>query len=660
MGTSLSGLTPATTFDGLLKTSDNEPLDGTLKAISTGDGTDTMLELSTTALQIGGATGMYWDNTNGRLGIGTNAPSVPFEVYGNVRFRNALNVNDNIYNSASGIVNINSLAYFNGITDKVGIGENTPTSSLHIKGSGTTSATTSLLVQNSAGTNVFKVVDDNTMFYHTHKFRSAGGYLYIDGEANANRSLRIGQNFTASSYDGHIFKTFDGTSYSEAMRITGANDQFVGIGETTPTARLQVKGSGNDNTTTSLLVQNSDGDDLLSVDDNGTIDFGLPNATQSLRIANIGSSTIAFSGPSNLTMYATTLRLAASVNTAYVGSQNFNIGADSNLGARLGVKGSGTTSATTSLLVQNSAGTSAFEVKDNLDTHAYGGLYSSIIRVNYINTHNNGYSVMRTHLGDGNASFFQSVAVGQTTTPTARLQVIGSGNDATTTALLVQNSDAEELLKIDDQGVLSVTGHENGKITLEGTGGTSVITGNRNFTLASNFGGYIRLSPSGAAGVGVGVAPTSRLHIQGSGTTSATTALLVQNSAGTGLFGVTDDGSVSIQSFKQLSASSSNYGIILEGTTSMQFKSWAKDFRFFTQNGIVAEIKNDGSTIIGGNTPDASAKLQVDSTTKGFLPPRMTTTERDAISTPAAGLMVYNTTTNKAQCYNGSTWNDLF
>ena len=53
MGTSLSGLTPATTFDGLLKTSDNEPLDGTLKAISTGDGTDTMLQLSTTALQ-------YW------------------------------------------------------------------------------------------------------------------------------------------------------------------------------------------------------------------------------------------------------------------------------------------------------------------------------------------------------------------------------------------------------------------------------------------------------------------------------------------------------------------------------------------------------------------------------------------------------------------------
>ena len=54
MGTSLSGLTPATTFDGLLKTSDNEPLDGTLKTISDGSGVDSILQLSNSALSIGG------------------------------------------------------------------------------------------------------------------------------------------------------------------------------------------------------------------------------------------------------------------------------------------------------------------------------------------------------------------------------------------------------------------------------------------------------------------------------------------------------------------------------------------------------------------------------------------------------------------------------
>jgi hypothetical protein len=49
---------------------------------------------------------------------------------------------------------------------------------------------------------------------------------------------------------------------------------------------------------------------------------------------------------------------------------------------------------------------------------------------------------------------------------------------------------------------------------------------------------------------------------------------------------------------------------------------------------------------IGTTTPAASALLDVSSTTKGILPPRMTTTQRDAIASPAAGLIIFNTTTN--------------
>ena len=51
-------------------------------------------------------------------------------------------------------------------------------------------------------------------------------------------------------------------------------------------------------------------------------------------------------------------------------------------------------------------------------------------------------------------------------------------------------------------------------------------------------------------------------------------------------------------------------------------------------------------TGIGTATPDPSAQLEVSSTTKGFLPPRMTTAQRDAIIDPADGLIIYNTTTN--------------
>lgn len=55
-------------------------------------------------------------------------------------------------------------------------------------------------------------------------------------------------------------------------------------------------------------------------------------------------------------------------------------------------------------------------------------------------------------------------------------------------------------------------------------------------------------------------------------------------------------------------------------------------------------------------TPNSSSILELRSTTLGFLPPRMTTTERDAIGSPAAGLIIYNTTTNLLNFYNGSLW----
>jgi hypothetical protein len=54
---------------------------------------------------------------------------------------------------------------------------------------------------------------------------------------------------------------------------------------------------------------------------------------------------------------------------------------------------------------------------------------------------------------------------------------------------------------------------------------------------------------------------------------------------------------------------------------------------------------------VGVVSPNAKAKLQVDSTTQGFLPPRMTTAQRDAITSVPAGLMIYNTDTNKLNVF---------
>jgi hypothetical protein len=55
----------------------------------------------------------------------------------------------------------------------------------------------------------------------------------------------------------------------------------------------------------------------------------------------------------------------------------------------------------------------------------------------------------------------------------------------------------------------------------------------------------------------------------------------------------------------------------------------------------------------------ASAILQVDSTTKGFLPPRMDTTQRNAIISPAKGLILFDTDVNKLFVFSGATWEEI-
>lgn len=61
-------------------------------------------------------------------------------------------------------------------------------------------------------------------------------------------------------------------------------------------------------------------------------------------------------------------------------------------------------------------------------------------------------------------------------------------------------------------------------------------------------------------------------------------------------------------------------------------------------------------TVGVGGAAAASALLTVTSTTKGFLPPRMTAAQRDAIASPAAGLVVYNTDTNKLNVRVAAAW----
>jgi len=659
MGTSLSGLTPATTFDGLLKVGDNDPLTAELKAISTGDGTDTILQLSTTALQISGdttieTTGTWVNGFNSNLRLESDAPSMQFkDTGGTPGFMIGVSGGSTIFyqSSSADFSSTNAVGRIFSGRWSFGVGTDLG-ASVGIKGSGASALTTSLLVQNSAGTQALKVTDNGAVAI-------SNDGIVINGQSiSRTGSTKIQLGTAQLDYQvqiAHIFKTYNGTSYAEVMRITGNSpEQFVGIGETTPTARLHVKGSGNDNTTISLLVQNSDGNQLIRVRDDAQIQLGQ-------------SSNFTIDGVTTYNRYGLVVGSTSSVANT-----------------RMFVKGSGTTSATTSLLVENSEGTELLKVTDDgnirLGTIADNNvqLYFQEPRIGggIIFGESNGVVHGRISLDRGsgemrigatNSTYFptfyssgaeamridtsQRVGIGETT-PTARLHVKGSGNDNTTTSLLVQNSDGTDMLEVDDSGNVGIGSPNPLSATLH-ISSQSYFNNTTALRIQNSIGNNLfRVRGDGTTDIvnnkyifnQSGVS-TGGAIFKGSGATSATTALLVQNSAGSELLKVRDDGVMSmLTSFIDDLRVNNDFRV---GNSNFRASNANSYFQSQYINNVFGGVSTDG---------DASALVTMKSTTQGFLPPRMRTGEKNAITSPAPGLMVYDTDANQMSYWNGGAW----
>jgi len=79
---------------------------------------------------------------------------------------------------------------------------------------------------------------------------------------------------------------------------------------------------------------------------------------------------------------------------------------------------------------------------------------------------------------------------------------------------------------------------------------------------------------------------------------------------------------------------------------------------FFTSGSEKVRIDTSGNVGIGA-TANASAILDAQSTTKGVRMPNMTTTQKNAIASPAAGLIVFDTTLAKLSVYSGTAWQTI-
>jgi len=221
-----------------------------------------------------------------------------------------------------------------------------------------------------------------------------------------------------------------------------------------------------------------------------------------------------------------------------------------------------------------------------------------------------------------------------TNSPMARLHAKSEGDTVATTIFRGQN------LSGNDRLVLS----SDGKFVLAQTGNRNVEVNPGGYIVVSNYTAGLNVTSKICAGSGSGLA--AQMGVVGSGSTSATTSLLVQNSSGTDLLKVADNGD-----FTQLNGNIWN----VKGYSYFQLATALSIFTVNNQYG-----RYYGTPFVFGNVvPETSAHLQVESTTKGFLPPRMTTTQKNAISSPAEGLMVMDITTHKLCVYDGTSWVDL-
>ena len=423
---------------------------------------------------------------------------------------------------------------------------------------------------------------------------------------------------------------------------------LVGIGTTTPLSQLEIKG----NTDGTLRISGSS-----STSSTRRAVFTYNNAPDIFEIDV--SNALRIKNGSNYSIYANS-------------SGNVGLGTFSPT-AKLQVAGAGATSATTSFLVENSASNSALTIKDDRSTF-FGGLVginnatpatnldvagniffsannfigsgNSFAVLNKVGLYNGATGDIDITMWNGgwyirhnaNMSMAGSLNVGDNTTGTARLQVKGSGATAATNAVTVKNSSGTQILNIRDDGFTTI-GQSNQGLTTYGVIGT----------------GYVETGSTGQ------FTSTSRFVIKPDASTGADGNILLSNTAGSS-FGIL-----------KLGGTTSSFPAIKRNLAVIDFKladdsgycdtqSGNLNYQFLLINGNYGYNRlQDGLYVTADFSvaKNASSIVEFKSTTKGFLPPRMTTTEKNAIVTPAAGLIVYDSTLNKLCVRTAAAWETI-
>ena len=512
--------------------------------------------------------------------------------------------------------------------------------------------------------------------------------LYPNGENSNNPPTTIKTSgniyftYGAPYYQGLVWTSFNtsqkawytsmygggGWSHYQGYSVIGPNFASITSGGAL-TAKLGIIGKHNDNTSYALRVQNSDLEDMFFVrnDKYTTVNLnnGIPNgflikneATWTMLDAgdsggNVGQLRLKDNNNERVYLNARLgVQVANSGNAAIMPSGSLFAVTSTDKGflpPRNADPASNISSPTTGLVAYNSTSNKLQFYNGTAWTDAAGG--DNIYTADGTLTGNRNVDLATYNLGFTNGQ----VGIG-TSSPLYTLDT--KGTVANNWLARVQNESGT------GYGLqVKVDSNSSGKVTFA----TKNSVG---YTMTVHNNGNVAIGKNNLTG------PSARLQIKGSGTTNATTALLVEDASGNDIIKALDDrtfglGYNALQITNSVSGNESvrindrggapllKVGVSSGSAAAINMcNGYFNTFSYTTVGGMVY---TNAAGVNSAQDPCSMFTLNSSSVNpKGMLPPRLTTTLRDAINsgTFTTGTTIYNTTDNKLQFYNGTSWTD--